>query len=69
MAKEPKQRYVLNLKLHTESFQEDILEKRFGNKESKYSWISIRLLVTMMLYFIAYFVPNFSTFLNLIGIF
>ncbi len=29
MAKEPKQRYVLNLKLHTESFQEDILEKRF----------------------------------------
>lgn len=29
MTKEPKQRYVLNLKLHTESFQEDILEKRF----------------------------------------
>ena len=29
MAKEPKQRYVLNLKLHTEQFQEDILEKRF----------------------------------------
>ena len=29
MAKELKQRYVLNLKLHTESFQEDILEKRF----------------------------------------
>lgn len=29
MVKEPKQRYVLNLKLHTESFQEDILEKRF----------------------------------------
>lgn len=29
MAKEPKQRYVLNLKLHTESFQDDILEKRF----------------------------------------
>lgn len=29
MAKEPKQRYVLNLKLQTGSFQEDILEKRF----------------------------------------
>ena len=29
MAKVPKQRYVLNLKLHTELFQEDILDKRF----------------------------------------
>ena len=29
MAKEPKQRYVLNLKLNTELFQEDILDKRF----------------------------------------
>lgn len=29
MAKEPKQRYILNLKLETEQFQEDILHKRF----------------------------------------
>lgn len=29
MAKEPKQRYVLTLKLETEKFQEDILEMRF----------------------------------------
>lgn len=29
MAKEPKQRFVLNLKLNTEKFQEDILAKRF----------------------------------------
>lgn len=29
MAKEPKQRYVLTLKLETEKFQEDILAKRF----------------------------------------
>ena len=29
MAKVPKQRYVLNLKLNTELFQEDILDKRF----------------------------------------
>ncbi len=29
MAKDPKQRYVLNLKLETEKFQEDILNKRF----------------------------------------
>ena len=29
MAKQPKQRYVLNLKLETEKFQEDILNKRF----------------------------------------
>ena len=29
MVKQPKQRYVLNLKLETEKFQEDILNKRF----------------------------------------
>lgn len=29
MVKQPKQRYVLNLKLETERFQEDILDKRF----------------------------------------
>lgn len=29
MVKQPKQRYVLNLKLETEKFQDDILDKRF----------------------------------------
>lgn len=29
MAKAPKQRYVLNLKLKTQPFQENILDKRF----------------------------------------
>ena len=29
MVKEPKQRFVLNLKLNTKLFQEDILDKRF----------------------------------------
>ena len=36
MAKELKQRYILNLKLEAEEFQEDILEKRFEKGFEKF---------------------------------
>jgi hypothetical protein len=41
MAKEPKQRFVLNLKLKTEKWQEDVLNKRFEIGRHLYNSVQI----------------------------
>ena len=44
-----------------------ILETRLKIRDTKLLWIFVRMLVTGILYVIAYVIPSFNTFLNLIG--
>ena len=44
-----------------------ILENRLKITNTKIIWIAERMIVTTILYFIAYTIPSFNTFLNLVG--
>lgn len=44
-----------------------IIETRLKIRDTKIVWIAVRMLVTGVLYAIAYVIPSFNAFLNIIG--